>query len=76
MREWEIRPAIEGEGEEFGGSHYREKSALPLIESAYQSLTYTEKMIARYFLEENELEDLSLKALAAKLAVSEATLVR
>lgn len=76
MREWEIRPAKEGDNEEFGGSHYREKSALPLIESAYQSLTYTEKMIARYFLEENELEDLSLKALAAKLAVSEATLVR
>lgn len=56
--------------------HYKEKSALPLIESAYDDMTHTEKMVARYFLDEQELPDLSLKAVAAHLNVSEATLVR
>lgn len=55
---------------------YKEKSALPLIESAYDEMTQTERVVADYFLEENEPEDLSLKAMAALLAVSEATLVR
>lgn len=55
---------------------YREKSALPLIESSYENLTQTERMIADYFLSENEPEDLSLKAMSGLLAVSEATLVR
>ncbi len=77
--------AVKQRKEEFGQSlstmgdltqHYREKSALPLIESAYDGMTHTEKMVARYFLEENELPDLSLKAVAGKLCVSEATLVR
>lgn len=55
---------------------YKEKSALPLIESAYADMTQTERLIANYFLEGNEPEDLSLKAMAGRLAVSEATLVR
>lgn len=55
---------------------YKEKSALPLIESAYENLTATEKQVARYFLEKNEPDDYSLKNVAAILAVSEATLVR
>lgn len=56
--------------------HYKEKSALPLIESAYADMTPTEKTIARYFLDSNTPEDFSLKFVAALLAVSEATLVR
>lgn len=55
---------------------YTEKSALPLIEAAYSNMTQTEKTIARYFLDENEPDDLSLKNIASILAVSEATLVR
>lgn len=57
-------------------TQYTEKSALPLIEAAYSNMTQTEKGIARYFLEENEPNDLSLKEMAHLLAVSEATLVR
>ncbi len=55
---------------------YTEKSALPLIESTYEDLTATEKQVADYFLEKNELHDFSLKHVAAILNVSEATLVR
>lgn len=55
---------------------YTEKSAIPLIESSYSSLTVTEKQVAQYFLNENEPDDYSLKNVAAILAVSEATLVR
>lgn len=36
---------------------YTEKSALPLIESTYEDLTATEKQVADYFLEKNELHD-------------------
>lgn len=55
---------------------YLEKSAIPLIEAAYGNLTATEKQVARYFLDENEPDDFSLKNIAALLSVSEATLVR
>lgn len=55
---------------------YMEKSALPLIESVFNKLTATEKQVARYFLDENEPDDYSLKNVAAILSVSEATLVR
>ncbi|WP_298070659.1 MurR/RpiR family transcriptional regulator [uncultured Faecalibaculum sp.] len=55
---------------------YKEKSAIPLIEAAYSGMTQTEKLIAKWFLEENEPADSSLKAMAQLLAVSEATLVR
>ena len=55
---------------------YTEKSALPLIESTYEYLTATEKQVADYFLEKNELHDFSLKHVAVILNVSEATLVR
>lgn len=55
---------------------YKEKSAIPLIEAAYAGMTQTEKLVARWFLQENEPEDASLKAMARVLAVSEATLVR
>ncbi len=55
---------------------YKEKSAIPLIEAAYSGMTQTEKLIAKWFLEENEPADSSLKAMARLLAVSEATLVR
>ena len=55
---------------------YKDKSALPFIESVYGEMTQTEKMMAAWFLKKNEPSDPSLKAMARLLSVSEATLVR
>lgn len=55
---------------------YREKSAIPVIESAYDTLTKAEKEAADFFLAEKEREDLSLRTVSDLLNLSEATLVR
>ena len=47
---------------------YKEKSALPLIESAYADMTQTEKTVAAWFLAANEPQDPSLKAMARLLS--------
>lgn len=53
------------------------KTILPLIESRLARLTRTESKIARYFLEDCALDDdLSGRAVAARLGVSEAAMTR
>lgn len=54
-----------------------QKSILPLIESRLGQMTRAEHKIARYFLHDCEAEsDLSARAIASRLGVSEASLTR
>ena len=54
-----------------------QKSILPLIESRLGQMTRSESKIARYFLEDCEQDtDLSARAIAERLGVSEASLTR
>lgn len=53
-----------------------DKSVIPIIESSYSHLTTVEKIIADYFLENVQEEDLSSKNVSKKLFVSEAALSR
>ena len=52
------------------------KSIIPIIESSYEDLTNVEKMIADYFLNGVENDELSSKDVSKKLFVSEASLSR
>ncbi len=53
-----------------------DKSVIQIIESMYDSFTVTEKGIADFFIHSPEIEDFSVKAIAARLYVSSASLVR
>lgn len=53
-----------------------EKNIVPHIESIYGSFTGVEKTIADYFIQNEDIKDLSAKAVASKLFVSEASLSR
>ena len=52
------------------------QSVIPLIEMAYSQLTPLEKRIADYFMNQVTDQDLSSKAVAKRLYVSEASLSR
>lgn len=53
------------------------KSAIPIIESVYDTLTDSEKTVADFFISNvNEKEDFSASNIAEKLHVSEASLTR
>lgn len=53
-----------------------DKSVIQIIESKYDSFTATEKAIADYFIGNSEKTDFSVKAVAARLYVSNASLSR
>nr|WP_317283186.1 MurR/RpiR family transcriptional regulator [uncultured Sellimonas sp.] len=53
-----------------------EKSIIPVIEYNYQNLTSIERTIADFFIQNKEKTDLSAKAVAEKIFVSEASLSR
>lgn len=55
---------------------YYVKSLIPIIESNYENFTTVEKNIADYFINNSSNDDLSAKAVAQKLFVSEASLSR
>ncbi|MEG0309291.1 MAG: MurR/RpiR family transcriptional regulator [Eubacterium sp.] len=56
-------------------SNYR-KTIIPRLEAAYDSMTNVEKIIADFFIGNNEKMNFSAKAISEKLFVSEASLSR
>lgn len=68
-----LKPGWRKEG---SSMEYREKSVLPLIESAYEQLSAAEKTIADFFLKNREQQDFSARRISSLLAVSEASLSR
>ena len=55
---------------------YYVKSVVPIIEKNYDKFTTVEKSIADFFIHNQEKVDLSSKAMADRLYVSEASLSR
>ena len=55
---------------------YYVKSVVPVIESNYDKFTTVEKTIADFFIHNKEKGDFSVKAVAERLFVSKASLVR
>jgi DNA-binding MurR/RpiR family transcriptional regulator len=55
---------------------YYVKSIIPMIELNYEKFTVVEKKIADFFIKNRSIDDLSAKAVAGKLFVSEAALSR
>lgn len=53
-----------------------DKSVIQIIESKYDSFTVTEKVIADFFITNSEKMDFSVKTIAARLYVSNASLLR
>ncbi|CAM2809179.1 MULTISPECIES: MurR/RpiR family transcriptional regulator [Staphylococcus] len=52
------------------------KELVPMIESNLDNMTHSEKTVAKYFLNQTSVEDLSTDAFCHKLHVSKATLTR
>lgn len=55
---------------------YYVKSVVPIIKMNYEKFTTVEKSIADFFIQNHERVDLSSKAMADRLYVSEASLSR
>lgn len=53
-----------------------DKSVVQIIEAKYDSFTVTEKSIAVFFIQNTEKTDFSIKAISARLYVSNASLLR
>ena len=53
-----------------------QRTVIPVIEAAYDSMTAVEKTIADFFINNNERMDFAAKRVAQRLFVSEASLSR